>query len=406
MKRIEYIVSRENYVRSPRADFTCPGVNDGALIQQALDELKVNSGGSGGILTILPGVYDCPNDIVIPEMNDLTIRGEEGTILSFSDKKRMKRTGTTSLGGLVIEGLTLKGTADRNFSTVVPQNELLRLETVDGFRLSNLNISGSWMSGLGLVWPGQGEVISCHTNSNKQNGIVIWTDGTNPHNAIGVTFLGCVADYNGFDGINITCPNTVMVGCRATRSGKDTTNDAVNGFHIAGGEQPGIIFDGCVAEDNTLNGFETDRGAGSPSKPIIFKGCRASRNGGGLTYSDYAGFMLNVSRSILIGCVAEGGPDQDFGICLRAQNIPTGNDCKYCQVVGCIVEGHNQAGQYGIVEYWASTAVSVPNDHIISNVTLLDNTTQIVAGSQYLDATRVVKTKVGNTTIVGNKIEG
>lgn len=172
------------------------------------------------------------------------------------------------------------------------------------------------------------------------------------------------------------CTNSWVVNCKATDNGRNNTDLTWNGIYLlrcndsfivncradSQNDKSGIktsvcnrvIVQGCIANNNPVDGFEGgDTGTSPPnnSDDVSFIGCEANSNSG-------QGFEWNVNGSTrikLIGCTAK----------LNSLNGLVFNNIKYATVEGCVMMNNDQAaGNWEGIRITASSHFSIIGNQV------------------------------------------
>jgi len=271
-------------------------------IQKAVDAVE-NAG--GGKVIIKGEKIPVNYDITVPSFVTLEGEGRDNTILDFGDNSnsiKIEGTAASRIKNIRIRDLTIQNSGtygcDVNYA--------------DFLILDNVRFSSNTGSGLRIRASQQYMVLNCLADNNTVDGYTL--AGNASHNHGRFNYFGCIATDNTGNGFDITGDATNVIGNGAF-IGCEADNNILDGFELDNGNiEAAIYFGECIANSNTVNGFDVNIGHSS------FIGCKADSNGGD-------GFENTGTRNAFIGCVPSSNTGEDFNSTARCSF--TGNQFKY-----------------------------------------------------------------------------
>ena len=269
--------------------------DDTAAIQAALDAI----GGGGGVVYFPYGHYLISAPLTAVSGTMLlgecsfgmypagTAGGQAPTIVlakDFSGVAAIDLSGVSgALTGIRIEGLVLNG---GNLPATGSTAGILLTGSVTNVVLRHVVAS---------TFPGTGFSLQVSSGSNPVAYIercTAWKNGGHGYDlyTTDCEINGCMAFENTLNGFNLQHANDVQfLGCRAEHNGE-------NGFYYADASATStILFDACTTDQNNQNGFLIDGASGNG--PVQLTGCSLRRDGNNneAGSTTYAGLALEAS---------------------------------------------------------------------------------------------------------------
>ncbi|MCH7536147.1 MAG: right-handed parallel beta-helix repeat-containing protein [Bacteroidetes bacterium] len=269
-------------------------VNPGENIQNAIETLRAED--NGGTIFLRAGTHLVEYEITGISKVNMVGAGRDSTILEFnSGATGLSYVGTSSA---ILENFILADFTLQNSNNAAG----IDIDFSDFFRIENVRITSCDQVGIRILRSRNFTITNVLSDNNTGNGFVLTGDGTRSQsvfsllncrsgsNAIGYvisgsnqfifSFVGCVADNNSGDGFDFGTGTTSIA---TVTGGRSDTNGGI-GYDI---NNLDITFQGCIADSNTGDGFEVSQ------LNVRLIGTKASGNG--------TEYDINTS-TIMMGC--------------------------------------------------------------------------------------------------------